>query len=628
MGTLRDVVQDDPALAMSCFATLVVVLGLAAQWLAWSLRIPSIILLLAAGVLLGTWLDVDTLFEQATSGTREATATNVLFPLIELAVAIILFEGGLTLRWVDLKRAGPGSVLRLATAGALISLVATAVFARWILDWGWGPAFLLGAILVVTGPTVISPMLRQVRPERRIGSIVQWEGIVVDPIGAVLAVLVYDYFFGPEAGSGHPMRIALSFAQTFLLGAAIGSVAALLLVQVFRRYLVPDHLHVVAFLAAALGTFFVANIFGHHAGLVTVTVLGIALANQRSVRIDHVLAFKEHLTVFLISSLFIVMGTRLHWRTVVELGWSGPMFLASLILVVRPLSVFGSHIGGPLKLREQAFVAAIAPRGVVAAAVASVFALQLESQGGLAAQLVPVTFLTVIGTVVVYGLATAPIARRLGLSDQNPQGLLIAGAAPWAAELALAVQQEGFRVLLVDTNFGHVSRARLKGLAAEPANITSEHLREEVDLSGIGRLLAMTPNDEVNLLACLEYGHLFGRAHVYRLPPAETAVDRWALGTPVHARTLFADSATFADLARRFAHGEIRRTRLTSEYAIEDHEATYPDALILFVVRDEQLLVRSADDAWEPKENDTLISVVSSPTEAGDPGRSHPSSAE
>ncbi len=613
---LDQLIEQQPALATTCFLTLVVVLGLLAQWIAWWARVPSIIFLLVAGVALGQWVRADAFFAAVTGGSRAEVAGHVLFPLIELSVAVILFEGGLTLRWADLKRAGPGSVLRLATVGVLISAALTAWSAELVLGWGRGPAVLLGAILVVTGPTVISPMLRQVRPTRRVGSIVQWEGIVVDPLGAILAVLVYEYFFGGQSSRHALLDFVWPLLQTLVLGSVIAVVAALVLVRLLRSYWIPDHLHIMASLAVVLGTFLLANMAGHHAGLVTVTLLGIMLANQRTVRVDHVMAFKEHLTVFLISSLFIVMGSRLEWSDLSQLGWRGPVFLAALILVVRPLSIFGSHLGGPLDWREQAFLATIAPRGVVAAAVASVFALQLEAHSASSEQLVPVTFLAVIGTVLVYGLASAPIARWLGLSDHDPQGLLIAGAAPWIVELALVVQEEGFRVLLVDTNFGRVSQARLRGLAAEPANITSEHLREEVDLAGIGRLLAMTPNDEVNLLACLEYGHLFGRANVYRLAPADTPVDRWALGSNVHARTLFRDGMSYGEMARRHGQGHvIRRTQLTAEYSLEDHRATHGDPLILFIVRDGKLLVRSADDSWEPRENDVLISLVAPPSD-------------
>jgi hypothetical protein len=277
-------------------------------------------------------------------------------------------------------------------------------------------------------------------------------------------------------------------------------------------------LHGVVFLAAAVGVFAASNVLQEESGLVTVTVLGIVLANQKAISIHHVVEFKEHLGVFLISCLFIVLGSRLDPQSLYVLGWNGVIFLAVLILLVRPASVYLAMLGTKLTWQERTFLAFLAPRGIVAAAVTSVFALKVativspDSELALQAEmLVPITFLVIVGTVAIYGLLAAPLAKYLGLSDTNPQGVLFAGGDQWIRDMARMLQDEGVQVMLIDTNYANVAAARMDGLPAECASILSEEVREEFDLFGIGRLLAMPPNDEVNALAAREFAHAFGR---------------------------------------------------------------------------------------------------------------------
>ena len=353
-------------------------LGMLAQWLAWRLRVPSILLLLAFGVLLGQFIRLDELLAEV-AGSDEHLGRRLLFPVVALSVAVILFEGGLTLRFHELKEAGRG-VLRLVTIGALCSWLLTALAAWWLLGFTPQVAALLGAILVVTGPTVVAPILRQIRPQRRIGSLAKWEGIVIDPIGAILAVLVFEVVFAGNShgGLGHALML---LAWTLAIGAALGTATAWLLIVVMRRYWLPDYLHGVAFLTFALAVFTVSNWLQHESGLVTVTVLGVLLANQKQISIRHVAEFKEHLGVFLISCLFIVLGSRLDPSDLVDLGWGGLAFIAAMIMVVRPISVMLAMLGDKTPFRERIFLAFLAPRGIVAAVVSSVFAPQVGQFG-------------------------------------------------------------------------------------------------------------------------------------------------------------------------------------------------------------------------------------------------------
>jgi hypothetical protein len=403
------------------------------------------------------------------------------------------------------------------------------------------------------------------------------------------------------------------------VAAVLGFFAAQGLTEAVRRYWLPDYLQGVTFLAAALAAYAASNAIQPESGLATVTILGVLLANQRKISIRHVVEFNEHLGVLLISCLFVVLGSRLDVKQVLALGWNGAWFLAALILVVRPASVFAATIGTSTSLRERVFLAFLAPRGIVAAAVASVFSLKVATianepeLANQAQQLVPITFLVILGTVSVYGLLAAPLARGLGLADPNPQGLLIAGANPWIRELAVAVKDEGFPVLLIDTNDLHIHDARMRGLPAECMNILAEPVQNELDLSGIGRLLALTPNDEVNAMASRELAHLFGRANVYQLAAGNESGSSRALPQHLRGRPLFHHELTFRELERRFEEGMVvKKTKLTEAFTWRDFREYYgANLLLLFVIPARNVLtVCTAKHTIEPKPGQTVIALV------------------
>ena len=501
-------------------------------------------------------------------------------------------------------------VFRLVSLGVLVSWVLTAIAARLLLGMDVKVAALSGAILVVTGPTVIAPLLRHIRPTRRVGSIVKWEGIVIDPIGAVLAVLVFEALFH------EPSRVVPALVMTLFVGLSIGVLTAVILVIVLKRYWIPDFLHNAVFLAAAVGTFALSNYFQSESGLVTVTVLGIALANQKIVPVRHVVEFKENLRVLLISCLFIVLAARIRPDDIASIGWGGVGFLAWLILVVRPWSVLCSTIGTELNWRERTFLAFLAPRGIVAAAVSSVFALEVAHYAGDtpagAEQIVPLTFLVIVGTVAIYGFLAAPLARRLGLAVPNPQGILFAGAASWIREIARSLQDEGFAVLLVDTNYRNIAAARMAGLPTYCASIVSEYVAEEIELGGIGRLLAMTPNDDLNSLAAMEFAAEFGRAEVYQLSPWEGGAGKREPSAHIRGRFLFGSELTHGQLASRFAAaGVIKKTKITDEFTFEDFLARYGDhSIVMFIIGDQQLKVCTAEGSITPQPGETVVALV------------------
>lgn len=595
------------------YLALVPALGVAAQWLAWRTRLPSILLLLLFGILLGQYTSPDRIIETVTGGDSGAGA-RILFPLVSLSVAVILFEGGLTLRFSELRDAG-SAVLRLVTIGALVTMVVTAIASRWVLDIGWRTSLLIGAVLVVTGPTVISPLLRQIRPSRRVESTLKWEGIVIDPIGAVLAVLVFEEFL--TAGSVfQPSNAVVTLLKTSIVGVSFGFFGAQLLVESYRRFWVPDYLQGILALATTLVLFSASNYLSEESGLIAVTVLGIVLANQKKAAIVHVIELKEHLRTLLIGCLFILLGSRIEPSELLGLGWRGWLFVAILILVVRPVSTFVSLAGSQLNWKEKLFVSAMAPRGIVAAAVASVFALKLDQVGEGNPQtsvFVSVIFLSIISTVAVYGLTAGPLARMLGLSQPNPQGLLIAGADHWVRELVKVLHENNVPLLMVDTNFNKISNARMAGLPADCMNILSDHAVAELNFANIGRLLALTPNDEVNSLAVQEMRHVFSSAGVYQLSfKSHASAQRRTLASHLRGRVLFGEDWTFTRIREIVEAGAtFKATKLSDSFTYNDFLQRYgKSTLLLFVLSGSDVLINAIDAKLSPKPGDTIITLV------------------
>lgn len=584
--------------------TSILVLGVAAQWMAWRLRLPSILLLLLTGILAGPvtgWLHPDQLLG------------GLLVPVVSISVAVILFEGGLTLKIRELQ--GYGSAVRnLVTIGAIATWGLTIAAAYYLLRLGLSLAVLFGAILVVTGPTVVGPLLRHVRPLARVGSILRWEGIVIDPIGAMLAVLVFEAILArePEAAT---TAVVLGLLKVLLAGSGAGLLGAAAIALMLRYHWAPDFLQSPVTLMIVVCVFASSNLLQSESGLLAVTLMGIVLANQRLVSVTHILEFKENLRVLLLAGLFILLSARLDRASLTELSLTNLQFLAMLMFVVRPASVFLSTIRSGLSWRERLLLSWVAPRGIVAAAVSSIFALRLVETGHPeAGRLVPLTFLVIIGTVIVYGLTAAPVARWLRVAQPRPQGLLIVGAHDWAQALAGLLKAEGFQVLLVDTNPRNVAAARLAGLAAHQANVLSEEVLDEMELAGLGKLLALTSNDEVNALAALHLAPAFGRKEVYQLgPQAQTQIQKGSVPRHLRGRLLFESHVDYLYLAGRFASGaHFKTTALTREFTFADFRSLYgTSAVPLFLISEAgELKVFTRNLPPVPRPGDKLISLV------------------
>ena len=592
---------------------LTIVLGIGAQWLGWRARLPAILLLLIVGFIAGP---VMMSINPAYALDPDYVFGGLLFPIISFAVAVILFEGGLSLQLNQLKQVGP-VLWRLLTVGALATWVVGTLGAHYLVGISdWGVALLLGAILIVTGPTVIGPLLRHVRPTSKLASILNWEGIVIDPIGAVLAVIVFEAISG-HAEQGDWQYIALSIGRTLLFGGGVGLVAAGALASLLRRFWIPDELQNPAVLAFVAGAFAFSNHLQAESGLIAVTLMGVILANQKWIAVGHIVEFKENLRVLLISGLFILLAARLKVEDLRQIGFGSVIFLVLMVIVARPLSVYLSTIGTKVTWPERLFLMWMAPRGIVAAAVASIFALRLraldEPPAG-AESIVPVTVVIIVGTVALYGLTASLVAHRLGIAKPRPNGVLMVGAHDWARRIAECLKKSGISVLLVDTEVGNIAAAKMAGLNAQHTSIMSKVAHESAAEGEYGRLVALTRNDEVNALACMNYIELFGRAGVFQLSFKRAGHARHESVSPnQRGRLIFDRGTSWTQLNEAFAKGaSVKATKLSAEFTYEDLRERYGVyAMPLFVITENKdLHVIAPDSLVEPKADDTVISLI------------------
>ena len=593
--------QEDALIGIA----IIIVLGISAQWVAWRYHLPAILLLLVFGILIGP-----------VSGVLEPDQIfgDLLFPIVSVSVAIILFEGGLSLRVSELPAIGK-TVRNLVTVGALITWLLTSVVAYFLIGFPPALSLLFGAILVVTGPTVIIPLLRQVRPTGNVGNILKWEGIVIDPVGAILAVLVFEATV--IEGSGLITAVALAgVLKATLVGTVLGLGAAGLMIVLLRYHLVPDFLQNAVSLMVVVAVFVASNHLQPESGLLTVTLMGIALANQKIVSLREIVEFKETLRVLLISSLFIVLSARTEFSALEQFNYMTLALLLLSLLLIRPIVVFVSSIGSELSVRERLFLSLVAPRGIVAAAISSLFSFELVRRGNPEAELlVPLTFFVIMGTVTFYGVGAPLVARWLGVAQPDAQGVLIIGAHSWAQRLGLFLKELGIKVMLVDTNWVNVLEARRNKLPTYHGNLLQEHGWEDIDLSGIGRLFSLTSNNEVNTLTCLHFSDFFGRRRVYQLSPEQVgAISGGGKGpSRFDSRVLFSEKLTYTELEKRLSGGwDFETIELTKDKDLAEIEEEHDENLIpLFgVTKAGQLLVFTVDKSPQIPQGATIGCLV------------------
>lgn len=594
--------------------TSVIFFGVGAQWVGWKFKLPAILLLLLSGLLAGPILGLV---------KPDQLMGDLLTPFINVSVAIILFEGGLSLKFSELKNVG-GAIGNLVSIGALLTWVLTSLSAYVFFGFGWELAVLLGAILIVTGPTVIVPLLRQVRPSGQVGPILKWEGIVIDPIGAMIAVLVYEVIL--TSGFSEATSLAfMSIFKTILFGSVLGLAGAGVLYGLLKKHLLPDFLQNPVSLMIVVLIFTISDIFQHESGLWATTLMGVVLANQKAARIHHIIEFKENIRLLLLSALFILLAARIELTDLLgNLNLSMMAFLVVLIFAIRPAAVYLSTIFSPLSWKEKLFLCWMAPRGVVAASISSIFAISLVQNGYPEAnQLISIVFITIISTVAIYGLTAPWVARKLGVAKPVPRGFLIIGAHEWAIDMAKELEKYDVKVTIADSNWNNISRAKSKNLETFYGDVLSEYALDRLNLDGIGKLLSVTPNDEVNALTVIRFSELFGRSLVYKLPPGikkkSVDPDDKEDGILQTGRTLFDEEANYDTLTQEYQEGKvIKSTQLTEKFTFQNFKETHgDDAIPLFLVSDDKSIRPfTTDNPPEPKPGNILISMANPDADA------------
>ncbi len=580
-------------------------LGAVAQWVAWRVRLPAILFLLLFGILVGpilSWLDPDAFFG------------DLLFPLVSLSVAVILFEGSMTLHFSELKEVGT-TVRNLVTIGAFVTWAITSWLVHTLIGFEYKLAFLFGAVVVVTGPTVIVPMLRTVRPNKRIANILRWEGIVIDPLGALLAVLAFDFYISTQGGDAIG-SILLLFLKIVLAGVVTGCVAGFGLGAMLGRYLVPEYLRSPITLLLVFVVFAIAEHFEHESGLLAVTIFGMTLANQKDLDVEDILDFKESLTVVLIGGLFVILAARVDLDALYSIGFDSLILLAGVIFLARPISVFISCIGSELTLQERLLIAWIGPRGIVCAAVAAVFAIRLVEIGAEDAEIfVPLAFLIIIGTVVLQSTTAKYVAHWLGVRDPAPSGFLIVGGGQVGRMLARALDEQEVRVLIADSDWENISQARMDGIETYFGNPVSEHADRYLDLSGIGNLVSLTGRTNFDVVASMYYRSVFGARNAYELPSAAEGEqkDKHRVSTRLRGQRMFGEDISYNMLLGWLTDGaSVRVTTLSDAFGFVEYVETYVERYIpLFAVdTSDRLHVQTSEEELEPEAGWKLISLV------------------
>ena len=509
----------------------IIILGILAQWVAWKLKIPAILPLILIGLLVGPFAaeflseDGAKWIEPIWDGEKGLFAGEGLFYFVSLAISIILFEGGLTLKLSEIKNVGP-VITKLITLGSLVTFFGAAVAAHYIFNLSWEISFLFSALIIVTGPTVITPILRNIPLKTDVSAVLKWEGILIDPIGALVAVLVFE-FISVDAGGEFTKTALIEFGKIVLFGSTFGFTFAHALNFLIVRKWIPHYLLNVFALASVLGVFVLSDVFAHESGLLAVVVMGMVLGNTNSGYLKELLYFKESLSVLLISILFILLSANIDMDDLLLIyNWKTAALFAIVIFVIRPLGVFLSTNKSSLKLNEKLFISWVGPRGIVAAGIASLFGTKLALKGVPGAEYItPLVFALVLATVLLNATTARFFAKIVGVFLKKSEGILFIGASKFPRLIAEYLSKNGRHVVLIDSNEINIQKAKDMGVEAFSANIYSDSLTDNIELSDIGYLMSLTGNADINKYVLNKFAKQYGENGAFRLITSEEIKD-------------------------------------------------------------------------------------------------------
>lgn len=570
----------------------ILILSVLAQWVAWKIKVPAIIPLIIIGLTLGPLSTFFTPYGDKLLDGDQIFSGDLLFAFVSISVGIILFEGGLTLKIKEIRHQA-GVVRNLLIFGPILTLGIGGLAAHYLLGLNYRLAFLFGALIIVSGPTVVIPILRNVRPKESINNVLKWEGILIDPLGALMAVLVYEFIQISNFQNEDTIEVLKTFFITIASGVFVGGAAALFLRWILLKNRIPGYLRNVVALGLVIFAFTFSEFISHEAGLMAATFMGIVIANIKIEDFHKILSFKEDISIILISVLFILLSSRIDIAQMEKLGLHALLLFAVVVFVIRPLIVWLSCLGSKFNWREIIFMAWVGPKGIVAAAVASLFALQLANTEGStidreqAELILPLTFLMIVGTVVLQGATAKPLAKLLKVERAEPTGYLIAGANENSRFLAKFLKSQGTKVILADSSKANIREALRMGFEVYEGNILGDTVFDDLDLTNIGRLLAMTSSSEVNNLAIKYFSNEFGEDNVSRLcSKKEIEFKEFELPKTV----LFGGDVDYLNLAQAIRqHKEMLVAPCGDREAYDDLQKAHKGKIIpLFVMHKDQ----------------------------------------
>ena len=545
----------------------IIILGILAQWFAWKFKLPAILPLILIGLLVGpiaTLISADetSYIQPIWDGTRGLFPGENLFYFVSLAIGIILFEGGLTLKRDEVSKVGP-AIIKLISIGAGVTFVGAGVATHYLIALNWPLSFLFAALIIVTGPTVISPILRNIPLKKDVSAVLKWEGILIDPIGALAAVLVYE-FIVVGGDFGYSKQAVMEFGKILLIGFSFGLSGGYALYFSIKRRWVPHYLLNVVALSVVLMVFIQSDLFAHESGLLAVVVMGMFLGNSNLPNLKELLYFKESLSVLLISILFILLSANIQIDDLrLIYNWQTAALLGVVIFVLRPLSVFLSTMGSTLKFNEKLFISWVGPRGIVAAGIASLFGTRLVVLGVPNAEYItPLVFSVVLVTVLLNATTARFFASLVGVFLKSSNGVLIIGASKLSRLIASYLQKNGRQVVLVDSNQANIIQAQALGLEAFSINIYTDDLTANPELNTIGYLLALTGSAEINQQAISRLSPSFGQTGTFRLMSPEEKQKGVNLDNPQYFSNAH-DYVTLDEVARQ--HPSIQEIPISSQ---------------------------------------------------------------
>ncbi|MEY8020418.1 cation:proton antiporter [Muriicola sp. SD30] len=508
----------------------IIILGIIAQWVAWRLKLPAILPLILIGLLVGPIATLYTedgqkLIEPIWNGEKGLFPGDGLYYFVSLAISIILFEGGLTLKRSEISNVGP-VITKLITVGTIVTFFGAGMAAHFIFELSWQISFLFAALVIVTGPTVITPILRNIPLKKDVSAILKWEGILIDPIGALVAVLVFEFISVGE-GQAYTKTALIEFGKILLFGTTFGFTFAHALAFAIKRNFIPHYLLNVVSLSVVLLVFVESDIFAHESGLLAVVVMGMVMGNMNLPNLKELLYFKESLSVLLISILFILLAANINISDMELIyNWNTGILFLVIVFLIRPIGVFLSTRGSGLKLNEKLFIGWVGPRGIVAAGIASLFGSKLMAKGEPGAEYItPLVFMIVLGTVLLNATTARLFAKWVGVFLERSEGILVIGASRVSRLIANYLKNNNRHVVVIDNNATNIEKCKNMGLEGIVANIYSDALTDNIELNDVGYLMALTGNSEINKYAINKFQKQFGENGSFRLVDSDEMND-------------------------------------------------------------------------------------------------------